>query len=259
MTESAPQTPAAMFDLTDRVAIVTGASTGLGNRFARVLHEAGAHVIAVARRIELLQALADKHERITAYQADVTDDAAMRGLVDDVLAKFGRIDVLVNNAGLGNPQRAVDEDLDSFRYTVEVNLTGVFNLARLVARPMLEAGRGSIINIASVYGFGSAWPIHNGAYAASKGAVIQLTRELGCHWASAGVRVNALAPGFFESEATAEMTANPKSIEYVVKGTPMRRWGQAHELDGALVFMASDASSYLTGQTVVVDGGWTSH
>ncbi|WP_228765139.1 SDR family NAD(P)-dependent oxidoreductase [Aeromicrobium sp. S22] len=254
-----PYDPRSMFDLTGQVAIVTGASSGLGERFARVLHDAGAHVVAVARRVDRLEALAAEHERIVPHAADVTDDVALKRLVDDTMDRFGRIDILVNNAGMGTSERALDEDLDSFRYTLEVNLVAVFNLARLVARPMLETGKGSIVNIASIYGLGSSWPIPNGGYTASKGGVVQLTRELACQWAKGGVRVNAIAPGFFVSEATAEMVANPKSIAYVEKGTPMRRFGQAHELDGALMYLASDASTFMTGQTMTVDGGWTAH
>ena len=259
MTELVPASPARMFDLSHRVAIVTGASSGLGHRFARVLHEAGASVVAVARRQERLEALAATCQRVLPVAADVTDSAALDRLVSDVLDRFGRVDVLVNNAGMGRPQPAVDEDIGSFRYTLEVNLVAVFHLARLVARPMSEAGRGSIINIASVYGLGSSWPIPNGAYTASKGAVIQLTRELACQWARSGVRVNALVPGFFPSESTELMQSDPKSAAYVEKGTPMRRFGREHELDGALIFLASDASTFVTGQMLVVDGGWTAH
>ena len=259
MTAPSTQTSAALFDLTGQVAIVTGASSGLGERFAHVLHEAGAHVVAVARRAERLDALAATHERMIPYAADVTDDAGLQKLVADTIGKFGRIDILVNNAGMGTPEPALEEDLDSFRHTLEVNLVAVFNLARLVARPMLETGKGSIINIASVYGLGSSWPIPNGGYTASKGGVVQITRELACHWAKGGVRVNAIAPGFFASEATAEMVDNPKAVAYVEKGTPMRRFGAAHELDGALMYLASDASTYMTGQLMTVDGGWTAH
>lgn len=259
MTELAPASPASMFDLSHRVAIVTGASSGLGHRFARVLHEAGASVVAVARRQERLEALAATCQRVLPVAADVTDTAALDRLVSNVRDRFGRVDVLVNNAGMGKPQPAVDEDISSFRYALEVNLVAVFHLARLVARPMSEAGRGSIINIASVYGLGSSWPIPNGAYTASKGAVIQLTRELACQWARSEVRVNALVPGFFPSESTELMQSDPKSAAYVEKGTPMRRFGREHELDGALIFLASDASTFMTGQTLVVDGGWTAH
>lgn len=257
--ERAPAGPATMFDMTGRVAIVTGASSGLGHRFTQVLHQAGANVVAVARRKERLDELAASLERVVPVVADVTDSTALERLVTDVMDQFGRIDVLVNNAGLGRPQPAVEEDIDSFRYALEVNLVAVFHLARLVAREMSQATRGSVINIGSVYGLGSSWPIPNGAYAASKGGVIQLTRELACQWAKWGIRVNALVPGFFPSESTELMQSDPKSAAYVERGTPMRRFGQAHELDGALLFLASDASTFMTGQMLVIDGGWTAH
>jgi NAD(P)-dependent dehydrogenase (short-subunit alcohol dehydrogenase family) len=259
VSSSAPRSPSALFDLTDRVALVTGASSGLGHRFARVLHEAGAIVVAVARRADRLADLARTHDRIVARTVDVADDGHVRLLVDEVVAEHGRIDVVVNNAGLGNPARALEADLDDFRYTLEVNVVALFNLSRLAARPMLAAGSGSIINIGSIFGLGSSWPIPNPAYTASKGAVSQLTRELACQWAKGGVRVNAIAPGFFPSELTAGLETDAKSLAYIERGTPMRRMGQEHELDGALLFLAGEASTFVTGQTLVVDGGWTAH
>jgi hypothetical protein len=191
--------------------------------------------------------------------ADVTDEAALEQLVASVIDQFGRVDILVNNAGLGRPQPAIEEDTESFRYTLEVNLVAVFHLSRLVAREMGQATAGSIINIGSIYGIGSSWPIPNASYAASKGGVVQLTRELACQWAKRGIRVNSLVPGFFPSESTELLQTDPKGAAYVERGTPMRRFGQEHELDGALVFLASDASSFMTGQMLVVDGGWTAH
>lgn len=251
--------PTALFDVRDKVVIVTGASSGLGERFAKALHAAGAQVVAVARRKDRLDALAAECDGMYTSAVDVTDEAALEGLVAEVLERFGRIDVLVNNAGMGIPVRALDEKLDDFRYVLEVNLVGLFALSRLVARPMVEAGSGSIINIASVYGLGSSWPIPNAAYTSAKAAVVNLTRELGCQWGKAGVRVNAIAPGFFASEATEELVNSEKGQALILKGLPLRRIGQEHELDGALIFLASDASSYVTGHTLVVDGGWTTH
>jgi NAD(P)-dependent dehydrogenase (short-subunit alcohol dehydrogenase family) len=248
-----------LFDLSGRVAIVTGASSGLGDRFARVLHAAGASVVAVARRADRLAALAEKHERICAIAGDVTDDTAMRNMVATTAERFGRIDVVVNNAGAGNPIPAVSEPLESFRATVELNLTAVFNLARLAAPHMSAAGAGSIINIASILGLGSAWPLPNASYTSAKGAVIQLTRELACQWAKSGVRVNAIAPGYFLTEATAEAGTDAKLRDVLLRKTPMRRFGEEHELDGALLLLAGDAGSFITGQTLVVDGGWTAH
>jgi NAD(P)-dependent dehydrogenase (short-subunit alcohol dehydrogenase family) len=254
-----PLTPGTLFDLTGRVAVITGASSGLGDRFARVLHAAGVHVVAVARRAERLASLADELDGLVTVTGDVTDEQAMAGLVDTTIERFGRLDVLVNNAGGADPAPAVSVPLADFRASLELNLTSVFNLARLAAVPMLAAGTGSIINIASVYGLGSSWPIPNSSYTAAKGAVVNLTRELACQWAKQGVRVNAIAPGFFLTEATAGMDTDEKSFEYIRRNAPMRRLGRAHELDGALVYLASDASSYVTGQTLAVDGGWTAH
>lgn len=253
------RTPAELFALEGRVAIVTGASSGLGERFARVLHDAGANVVAVARRADRLAELADTHERVVPRAADVTDERAMQTLVSDVLAYFGRVDVLVNNAGAGTPAAATAEPLGDFRATLELNLVATFNLARLVAVPMLAAGSGSIINVTSIFGLGSSWPIPNGSYASAKGAVVNLTRELACQWARDGVRVNAIAPGFFPTESTVELTTQDSGTALINRGTPMRRLGKPHELDGALVFLASDASSFMTGQILTVDGGWTAH
>lgn len=251
--------PGALFDLTGRVAIVTGASSGLGERFARVLHAAGVRVVVVARRAERLAALAAELAGLVTVTADVTDEPAMADLVRTTVDRFGRLDVLVNNAGGAQPAPAVTAVLDDFRANLELNLTAVFNLARLAAVPMLAAGRGSIINIASIYGLGSSWPIPNTSYTAAKGAVVNLTRELGCQWAEQNVRVNAIAPGFFRTEGTVGMDTDEKSIEYIRRNAPMRRMGHAHELDGALIYLASDASTYVTGQVLAVDGGWTAH
>jgi NAD(P)-dependent dehydrogenase (short-subunit alcohol dehydrogenase family) len=251
--------PAALFDLTGRVAIVTGASSGLGERFARVLLAAGANVVAVARRADRLASLAEGNDAVLSVTADVTKSEQVETIVPAALERFGRVDVLVNNAGLGKPGPAVTQSLEDFRYVLDVNLVGGFHLARLAAVPMLEAGGGSIVNVASILGTVAGWPSPDASYAASKGAVINMTRDLGCQWAGNGVRVNALAPGFFPSEANADMTTEERSARYLRIGCPMKRMGREDELDGALLFLASDASTYMTGQVLVVDGGWTAH
>jgi NAD(P)-dependent dehydrogenase (short-subunit alcohol dehydrogenase family) len=253
----APTDPAHLFRLDDRVAVVTGASSGLGDRFARVLHAAGARVVVAARRRDRLDALAvELGDRVMAVECDVVDDDANAALVDATIGEWGRIDVLVNNAGFGTPAPAEDEPMDHFRRTIDVNLTGLFSLTQLVARPMLAAGSGSIVNVASILGLVASSPIKEASYCAAKGAVVNLTRQLGVEWARKGVRVNAIAPGWFPTEMTNQMFEDGASIDFIRRQCPMGRPGATSELDGALLFLAGDASSYVTGHTLTVDGGW---
>lgn len=245
-----------LFSVDGKVAVVTGASSGLGERFARVLHAGGATVVVGARRVERLEALAaELGDRIVPVPCDVAIDDDCARLID---AAGDRIDLLVNNAGIGGPVPAEHETLDRWRQVVDVNLTGLFALSQLAGRKMLEQRSGSIINIASVLGLVGSAPIKQAAYCATKGAVVNLTRELGCQWARKGVRVNAIAPGWFPSEMTNDdMFGNPDSMDFLVRNTPMGRGGAEDELDGALLFLASDASRFVTGVTIPVDGGWT--
>jgi hypothetical protein len=246
-----------VFDLAGRVAIVTGASSGLGDRFARVLAARGAKVMAAARRADRLERLAAEVEGVEACPCDVCVDEDVQRLVAATVERFGRVDVLVNNAGVSAPMPAEDEPIARFRQVVEVNLNAVFRLCQAAGRRMLDQGSGSIINVASMFGFVGAAPMKQASYAASKGAVVNLTRELGTQWIRRGVRVNGLAPGFFRSEMTEQMFNEPDTMRWVRRNTPAGRPGEPHELDGALVFLASDASTFMTGQTIVVDGGWT--
>ncbi len=247
------------FRLDGQVAVVTGASSGLGARFARVLHGAGATVMAAARRADRLEALAAEcGDRLVPVVCDVVVDADLEGLIDAALAHGGdRLDVVVNNAGIGTPMRAEDEPIDHFRRVVDVNLHALFRLCQLASGPMLARGRGSIVNVASMLGLVASAPIRQASYCASKGAVVNLTRELGCQWARKGVRVNAIAPGWFPSEMTTDMWDDEASVAYVEGNCPMGRAGAEEELDGVLLFLASGASTYVTGQTIAVDGGWT--
>lgn len=255
---SASLDPLAGFRLDDRVALVTGASSGFGARFARVLVAAGARVIVTARRADRLEALVSDLEGAAALPCDLAVPEQAERLAEEAQALHGRIDILINNAGASDgPARAQSESLDEFRRVVDINLNAVFHLSRLLAPRMIERARGVIVNVASVHGFVGSAPNTQAAYVASKGAVVTLTRELALQWARKGVRVNALAPGYFATEITAAMFENERSVQWIERNTPLGRAGDPSELDGAILFLCSDASSYVTGTTLLVDGGWT--
>lgn len=256
---AAPLELTGLFRLDGQVAIVTGASSGLGDRFARVLHAAGAHVVVAARRADRLDALAaDLGDRVTAVAADLTvaDDRVQ--LVEVAESVTGAIDVLVNNAGHSDPTPAESETLEHFVGTMDINLVAPFHLCQLAARSMLARRSGSIVNIASILGLVASSPMKDATYCASKGALVNLTRQLGCEWGRKGVRVNALAPGWFPSEMTqADMFDDEGGAAFVARNAPMGRPGQPDELDGALLYLAGPASTYVTGQILAIDGGWT--
>jgi NAD(P)-dependent dehydrogenase (short-subunit alcohol dehydrogenase family) len=248
------------FRLDGQVAIVTGASSGIGHRFAQVLAEQGATVLAAARRAERLDDLAATSDRIHAAACDVADDAQLEHLVERAVSDFGRIDVLVNNAGTTDAVTPAEhEDPAEFRRVVDVNMNACFVLSAAAARHMIVQERGgSIVNIASVHGLVAAAPNAQAAYAASKGGVVNLTRELAAQWAKHRIRVNAIAPGYFETELTAAMfVGEDAGLRYIRRGSLLGRPGELHELDGPLLLLASAAGSYITGQTIAVDGGWT--
>jgi NAD(P)-dependent dehydrogenase (short-subunit alcohol dehydrogenase family) len=253
---TAPLNPLAAFDLTGRTAVVTGASSGLGWRFAQVLAAAGAQVVASARRAERLEALAATDARIVPVAADVADAGGRERLIADAEAALGRIDILVNNAGISDPKPMEQESLHDFTRMIDINLTAVWHLSKLAGVGMVQRGQGSIVNIASILGLVGATPLKQAGYTATKGAVINMTRELGLQWARKGVRVNALAPGWFTSEMTEEMNTD-SGMAFIKQNGPMPRLADPSELDGPLLLLASDAGSFMTGTTVVVDGGWT--
>ena len=251
-----------LFDLTGRVAIVTGAGSGLGVVFATALAEAGAAVVCIGRRRDRVEhtaaCLQERGSPSLAMVTDVTDEAAVRAMVADTLTRFGRLDILVNNAGTATAGPPQDLSLADWQRVIEVNLTGVFLCAREAAKAMIAAGAGGhIINIASILGAVASQPVPAAAYSASKGAVVNLTRDLAVHWAPDGILVNAIGPAYFPSEMTEPFLAQPDMLQEIERRTPLGRVGRPEELKGAVVFLASDASSYITGQTLYVDGGWT--
>lgn len=256
-TSLTPTDPLQRFRLDDQVAIVTGASSGLGEHFARVLHAVGATVVVTARRADRLDRLTGELPGATAVAADLALEGDRERLVGTVLERFGRVDVLVNNAGVGDAIGVEDERLDWFRTTMEVNVTAVWHMSKLCAPSMIVSGAGSIVNVASMLGLVGSTPVKQAHYCASKGAVINLTRELALQWARKGVRVNSLCPGWFPSEMTAGMDTDEGSQRFITTNSPIPRMGELDELDGALLLLASPASTFLTGQSIVVDGGWT--
>ncbi len=257
MTDVVELDPLRPFRLDGRVALVTGASSGLGARFARVLHAVGATVVLTARRLERLERLADELPGTHPVRADVADAEDRERLVEVTGERAGPVDVLVNNAGIAQKVAVEDETLDRFRTAMEVNVTAIWHLSKLCAPGMIEAGGGSIVNIASMLGHVGSTPVKQAHYCASKGAVVNLTRELALQWARAGIRVNALCPGWFPSEMTEGMESDEGSQRFIRANSPIPRMGEPHELDGALLLLASPAGSFLTGQSLIVDGGWT--
>lgn len=251
--------PLSRFRLDGRIAVVTGASSGLGHRFAQVLHSAGATVVVAARRLDRLEDLAaELGERIIPVVCDVTDDAQRVALVETaVSAGGGSYDILVNNAGISIIGPAETEPFEQFQQVVDVNLNSLFRLCQLSFEPLRSSGHGSIINVASILGFLAGTPVKQASYCASKAGVVNLTRELAAQWARKGIRVNGIAPGWFPTEMTDVMWGDESSENFVATRTPIGRAGRTEELDGTLLLLASDAGSFLAGQTITVDGGWS--
>ena len=257
-----------LFDLTGRVAIVTGGSIGLGRQMAEGLAEMGAHLVLCARKEERCHQAAEQLQQLgikaIALGCDVKNPASIQEMVDATLSQFGRIDVLINNAGISWGAPVEEMRLEDWNKVIETNLTGTFLCAQAVGKVMIRQSRGKnsagknsagkIINVASVAGLGGA-PAELPAigYHASKGGVISFTKDLACKWASHNIQVNAIAPGWFPTHMSNRVLEHHE--ELFLSHIPLRRFGNEHDLKGAAVFLASAASNYVTGHVLVVDGG----
>jgi len=249
-----------MFDLTGRVAVVTGASSGLGAQFAKVLAQQGADLVVLARRRDKLETVAEEirktGRKCLVVTADVTKTDEVKAAVAEVIKEYGRVDILVNNAGVGTMAPAETYPDETWNKEIAVDLTGVFIVAREFGSEMIKQKYGRIINIASMFGImGSA--LQSSAYHAAKGGVVNLTRALAAEWAPHNITVNAICPGFFPSEMTQSLFETEDFQNYLKTFVPMHRGGRDGELNPALIYLASDEASYTTGSMVVVDGGQT--
>lgn len=249
------------FDLTGKVALVTGASSGLGIQFAKALANQGADLAICARRLDKLEEVKTIIEeygvKCYVHTCDVTKVEDIKTTVQDVLAHYGKIDILVNNAGLGWGEPAETQSDDVWKTMIDTNLNGVYFFAREVGRSMIEKGYGKIINIGSIHSSVAMNGSPISAYCTTKGAVAMMTKALANEWAKKGVTVNAIGPAYFASEMTASVIDTPEFQGIIPFYCPMGRPGREGELDGALIYFASDASSYTTGQLLTIDGGWT--
>jgi len=246
-----------LFDLTGQVALVTGTSRGLGQYFARALARAGADLVLTSRRRETVHEFEAEirglGRRCVALELDVRDQASIERMVKDAEAAFGQIHILVNNAGCNVRKPALDVTWDDWNLVLDTNLRGSFFVAQAVARGMIAHNYGRILNIGSVtsvFGFAGLGP-----YCASRGGIRQLTMSLADDWGQHGITVNCLAPGWFKTEQNKVLYEDPEWVAYLTDRIPVKRPGFPHDLDGAVVFLASEASRYITGQTLLVDGG----
>ncbi len=248
------------FSLEGRFALVTGGSKGLGFAMAEALARAGAEVAIASRHESAIKAAADRltsmtGRRIVPLVADITNRIDVETMTGQAIEAFGHLDILVNNAGINIRKPTIEQPEEEFRKILDTNLVGAFLVAQSVGRHLLERKSGVVINVASMIGMvGLA---ERPGYTSSKGGLIQLTRTMALEWAPLGIRVNALCPGPFETEINTPVLNNPEANQWFLQRIPLGRWGRPAELGPAVVFLASEASSFMTGATLVIDGGWT--
>jgi len=251
-----------MFDLTGKIAVVTGASSGLGVQMATAFARQGANLVILARRVERLEEFAEKLRKeykvkVLPLKCDVTSTDDINAAAEAAEKEFGRVDILLNCAGSSKDKGVVDMTDDEWDFTIATDETSVFKMTRAFARIMQKNKYGRIINIASMYGLVGNTEIHTVAYHASKGAVVNFTRAVAAELATEGITCNAICPGYFETELTKAVLDTPSFQEFAKTHVPMQRYGKPGELDAAVVFLASDEARYVTGAILPVDGGYT--
>jgi|AMWB02.1.fsa_nt_gi gluconate 5-dehydrogenase len=249
-----------MFSLTGKTAVVTGGSVGLGGQMATALAEAGANVVIAARKVERCVALCETLEKATEVKTlpvacDVSQATECRRLVDETVKHFGRLDILVNNAGISWVADALDFPMDKWQRVMDLNVTGAFQLSVMAARIMKEQGGGKIVNMCSIGAFGGDFPenVNSVVYSTSKGALLTMTKDLAVKWARYGITVNAMCPGWFPTGLNDQHLR--RMADKLIPRIPMGRYGGTEDLKGLIVFLASAASNYMTGQYVIIDGG----
>jgi NAD(P)-dependent dehydrogenase (short-subunit alcohol dehydrogenase family) len=251
--------PLEIFDLNDKVAMVTGSTRGLGETAAMALARAGADVAVCGRNAHDLERVSGSIRELgrnsAGFALDVTSKQSVHDGVDRILKHFGRVDILVNNAGLNHRVPVLDFLEEAWDLVISTNLKGYFLVAQAVAPQMLTRGYGKVINMSSI--LGKVGLPNQLAYASAKGGVDQMTKVMALEWAKQGVRVNAIGPTYFETEMVKQIRDDPERFNFINERTPMGRWGHLPELEGIVIFLASPASDFITGQTIYIDGGWT--